>query len=105
MFISGPNLPAEARDIALSKERAVDLFDQTELAIALGYAHRSAKDRATIWIPIGMFIWKSGGLRLEEELKRIEQLPGGGRLLQVRNAGRKQIRGGTYTAKNTRLPP
>jgi hypothetical protein len=65
----------EARDIALEPNRAEDLFDQTELAIALSYAHRRGENSPTTRMPVGRFIWKDRGQRLEDELKRIEGLP------------------------------
>lgn len=69
-----PKFVAEARDIALSEMRADELFDQTELVIALGYVHRRLAEvgRAT-GMPVGRFSWKGG--TLEAELKRIEALP------------------------------
>jgi hypothetical protein len=67
---------AEARDVALGEARAEELFDQTELAIAIGYVDgRLAGAARSIGMPIGRFSWKSGGTRLEAELKRIEELP------------------------------
>jgi hypothetical protein len=66
---------AEARDITLSRARADELFDQTELAIALGYAHKRLKSGRGCWMPTGRFFWKDGGTIFLEELKRIEALP------------------------------
>jgi hypothetical protein len=66
---------AEARDIALDANRAEDLFDGTELVIALGFAHRRGENSPTIGMPIARFMWKDGGRKLENELNRIEGLP------------------------------
>lgn len=66
---------AEARDIALDAIYAEDLFDRTELAIALGFAHKRGENSPTVWMPVGRFIWKNAGQRLEDELNRIERLP------------------------------
>jgi hypothetical protein len=67
---------SEAPDIALSERRAEELFDQTELAIALGYVHRLlVKEPARpIGMPVGRFCWKSRGQTFEADLKRIEEL-------------------------------
>ena len=73
-FFLAPKFVAEARDIALGEMRAEELFDQTELDIALGYVHRRlAEAGRAIGMPAGRFSWKSG--TLEAELKRIEELP------------------------------
>jgi hypothetical protein len=61
----------ETRDIALDETRGQELFDQTELIIALEHAHQRGQRGGTIWMPIGKFVWKSG---FRKELKRIEGL-------------------------------
>ena len=68
---------AEARDIALNEVQAEELFDQTEMAIPLGYVHHKLLAGAArpTGMPIGRFSWKSYGETLEAELKRIEALP------------------------------
>jgi hypothetical protein len=63
---------AGARDIVLSEARASELFDQTELTIALEHAHQRGQGRETTSMPAGRFVWKNGGQWFEEELKRIE---------------------------------
>jgi SIR2-like domain len=65
---------AEAREIALGETRGAELFDQTELIIALEHAHQRGRSGGAIGLPVGKFIWKNGGRWLEEELKRIEGL-------------------------------
>ena len=97
-FFLAPKFVAEARDIALGEMRAEELFDQTELDIALGYVHRRlAEAGRAIGMPAGRFSWKSG--TLEAELKRIEELPIAMRS-RSRNAGREPSDGCTYIAKN-----
>jgi hypothetical protein len=65
----------EARDIALGEARAEDLFDETELAIALGYVHRRLADNVhPTAMPVGRFSWKSHGKTFEAGLKRIDEL-------------------------------
>ena len=66
---------AEARDISLGEARADELFDNAEIAIALGYADKRAALPGSFGMPIGRFIWNRNGERLEAELKRIEGLP------------------------------
>jgi hypothetical protein len=65
----------ESRDIALGVNQAEDLFDRTEMSIALGFAHARGKTSATTWMPGGRFIWKNGGQNFEDELNKIERLP------------------------------
>jgi hypothetical protein len=69
---------AEASDIALGEARAYELFDRTELAVAVEFAHRRVEQIKTtgigFWMSVGRFIWKSNGTGLENELKRIEGL-------------------------------
>jgi hypothetical protein len=67
---------SEAPDIALSERRAEELFDQTELAIALGYVHKLLlmEPARPIGMPVGRFCWKSRGETFEADLKRIEEL-------------------------------
>ena len=64
----------ESRDIALGVNQAEDLFDRTEMSIALGFAHARGKNSATTWMPSGRSIWKNGGQAFEAELNKIETL-------------------------------
>ena len=78
-YYLAPKFVAEARDIALGEVRAEALFDEIEVAIALGYVHKLlAEGRPHSGMPSGRFCWKSGGETLEVELKRIEGLPDSG---------------------------
>jgi hypothetical protein len=65
---------AEALDIALGEARGDELFDQTELTIALEHAHQRGQGQQTTWMPLGRFVWKNRGQWLEQELKRVEGL-------------------------------
>lgn len=63
----------EARDIALSTERADELFDKTELAISLEFANYRAQEQGGwFWMPVGRFIWKGQGQFLKDALAEIE---------------------------------
>jgi hypothetical protein len=73
-FLAG-KFTVEARDISLNADQSSDLFDQTELAIAFGHARRRAESGPDTWMPMGRFICQNNGLKLESELKRIEELP------------------------------
>jgi hypothetical protein len=72
-FLAG-KFRCEARDISLNAINADELFDEVELAIALGFAHRRAQSGTDMWFPVGRFIWKNSGRRLEEELDKIESI-------------------------------
>jgi hypothetical protein len=75
-FLAG-KFRSEARDISLNAINADELFDEVELAIALGFAHRRAQSGTDMWFPVGRFIWKNSGRRLEEELDKIESITDG----------------------------
>ena len=65
---------AEAGDIALDEVRAGELFDRTELTIALQHAHQRGQGQEMTWMPPGFFVWKNRGQWLEGELKKVEGL-------------------------------
>jgi len=67
----------EASDIALGEAQGEALFDQIELAVALGYAHQRANSQRNFWMPFGRFIWKKNGQSLGNLLDRIQGLPDG----------------------------
>jgi hypothetical protein len=73
-FLAG-KFTVEARDISLNAEQSSELFDQTELAIAFGHARRRAEKGPDTWMPVRRFILQNNGMKLESELKRIEELP------------------------------
>jgi hypothetical protein len=64
----------EARDIAISEARAVELFDQTELMIGLEFAYRRVHSGIGVVMPPGQFIWKRRGEWIDEELEKIAGL-------------------------------
>jgi hypothetical protein len=77
----------EAADILMSPADAEDLFDRTELLIALESAHfrlrRMAASGLWFWVPIGRFAWKDGGDRVLKALKEFEQLPADSPILKA----------------------
>ena len=52
-FFLAKRFVAEARDIALGEARADELFDQTELTIALQHAHQRGQGEEIAWTPVG----------------------------------------------------
>jgi hypothetical protein len=73
-FFLAKKFAVDARDIALSEARASELFDQTELIIALEHAHQRGQGEEVAWTPVGRFLWKNHGQWREEQFQRVEAL-------------------------------
>jgi len=73
----------EASDIVLDQSEIIPLFDETEILIAMQYAHlRSSEEHGWFWTPLGQFIFRSrGGFR--EKLGGFENLEDGAAILKA----------------------
>jgi SIR2-like domain len=65
---------AEARDIAVTEARGEELFDRTELIIALEYAHQRVQSGSRFGMPTGRFVPKNRGQWLDDELEKVAAL-------------------------------
>jgi hypothetical protein len=89
---------AEARDVTIGGEEAEQLWDFTEMTIALEFAHhrleRAKETGVWFWTPLGRFAWKRDGGRMDAFVNEVENLPANDPRLAVWLFG-----GGTASAK------
>jgi hypothetical protein len=73
----------EASDIVLDESEIIPLFDETEVLIAMQYAHlRSSEEHGWFWTPLGQFIFRDRG-RFGEKLGAFEDLEDGAAILKA----------------------